>query len=148
MAVQPKAALQRAVVPTQFKIAALWAAMMFCYVYGDFFGLYSPGTLADMNMGKMGPLGVASDGVLVGVSLLIAIPSLMVFLSLVLPPAINRWANIVLGLIYPIPVLLTVLGSPPFYMMLSGIEIAINLVTVWYAWTWPRGSAVMIRDDG
>ena len=124
--------------PAQLKISALWAAMMFCYVYGDFFGLFTPGRLMDMNGGRMGPLGIATSTVLVGVSVLVAVPSAMVFLSLVLPPGINRWTNIALGLVYPATVLLTVAGAPPFYLLLSGLEIALNLAIVWYAWTWPK----------
>ncbi len=32
-------------VPIRLKLSALWAALMFCYVYGDYFGLYHPGQL-------------------------------------------------------------------------------------------------------
>jgi hypothetical protein len=130
-------------VPVKLKISALWAAMMFCYVYGDYFGLFSPGTLMDMNAGRMGPLGAATPAILVGLSVMLAVPSVMVFLSLVLPPAINRWTNIVLGLVYPAIVILTVRGSPPFYLFLSAVEIALNLTTVWYAWSWPRERSVI-----
>lgn len=35
--------------PAKVKLAALWASTMFCYIYGDYFGLYVTGTLADMN---------------------------------------------------------------------------------------------------
>ncbi len=51
--------------PTKAKLAVLWASTMFCYAYGDYFGLYVAGTLADMNRGSMGPLGHATPGVLV-----------------------------------------------------------------------------------
>ncbi len=77
--------------PAKVKLAALWASTMFCYIYGDYFGLYVAGTLADMNHGSMGPLGHATPGVLTGVSLMMAVPSLMVALSLLLPVgACNR----------------------------------------------------------
>jgi hypothetical protein len=51
---------------------------MFCYVYGDYFGLYHPGQLQGMLHGD-GPIGPTSQGTLVAVSILMAIPSLMVF---------------------------------------------------------------------
>jgi hypothetical protein len=66
------------------KLSALWTAILFCYVYGDFFGLYRPGNLKDMLDGG-GPLGPATQGSLVIVSALMAVPALMIFLSLVLP---------------------------------------------------------------
>jgi hypothetical protein len=41
---------------------------MFLYIYNDYFSLYTPGTIADIPAGRLGPLGQASAGVLVGVS--------------------------------------------------------------------------------
>ena len=35
-------------IPVRAKLSALWAALMFCYVYGDYFGLYVPGKLSGM----------------------------------------------------------------------------------------------------
>jgi hypothetical protein len=124
-------------VPTRLKLSALWAALMFCYVYGDYFGLYQPGKLQGMLQGD-GPLGPTSQGTLVAVSILMAIPSLMVFLPIVLPAALNRWANMVLALFYAGIVGLTMPGSWAFYLFLSAIEIVLSLLIVWQAWRWPR----------
>lgn len=126
-------------VPVRLKLSALWAALMFCYVYGDYFGLYRPGQLQDMLRGG-GPIGPSSQGTLVGVSILMAIPSLMVFLPIVLPPTFNRWANITLALIYAVIVGLTMPGSWAFYLFFSVVEIGLSLLIVWYAWSWPRVS--------
>ena len=30
------------------RLAALWASMMFCYVYGDILSLYKPGVIQDI----------------------------------------------------------------------------------------------------
>jgi hypothetical protein len=32
-------------VHVKIKISLLWASVMFCYIYGDYFGLYKPGAL-------------------------------------------------------------------------------------------------------
>jgi hypothetical protein len=29
----------------KLKLSALWASVMFCYIYGDYFELYKPGKL-------------------------------------------------------------------------------------------------------
>jgi hypothetical protein len=63
----------------RFKLSALWAALMFCYVYGDYFGLYVPGKLKGMLAGE-GPVGPVSEASLVMTALLLALPGLMVFL--------------------------------------------------------------------
>ncbi|MGP7795628.1 DUF6326 family protein [Sphingomonas sp. CLY1604] len=124
--------------PTKVKLAALWASTMFCYIYGDYFGLYVAGTLADMNHGGMGPLGHATPGVLTGVSLMMAIPSLMVALSLLLPASICRWACILLGLFYTAIMAVSLPGSEPFYKVLAAIEMALTLAITVVAIRWPR----------
>ncbi len=139
-------ALENRPVPIRIKLSALWAACMFCYVYGDYFGLFQAGRLSEMNAGRIGPLGDASPMVLVGVSLMMAIPSLMVFLSLVLPPVVCRWANIILGLVYTAIMLLTMPGAPPFYLTLGVIEVALTLAVAGCAWFWPKISASQTEE--
>lgn len=126
-------------VHVKLKLSALWAALMFCYIYGDYFDLYVPGKLKGMLAGD-GPTGPVSQGSLVTTSLLLAVPALMVFLSLVLMPRVNRWLNIVLGAFYIAIMLLTMQGAWWFYILLGVVEIAIGLMTVWYAWTWPKAA--------
>ena len=126
-------------VSVRAKLSALWAALMFCYIYGDYFGLYVPGKLSGMINGD-GPIGHVSQSTLIITSILLAVPGLMVFLSLVLPAAICRWGNIVLGAFYIAVMALTMPGTWSFYMLLGVIEIAVGLLTVWYAWSWPRQS--------
>jgi hypothetical protein len=125
-------------VPVKLKLSALWAAVMFCYVYADFFMLHEPGRLADMNDGILAPFGPATTLMMLGVSVMMVIPSVMVFLSLVLPPAANRWANIVLGAAYTIIILLTMIGAPLFYLFFGTVEVALTATIVRYGWAWPR----------
>ena len=84
------AALEDIQIPVKFKLSALWASVMFCYIYGDYFGLYQPGKLRGMLDGRMVPLGPTTQGVLLGTSIMMAIPSIMVFLSLALKPRLSR----------------------------------------------------------
>lgn len=100
---------------------------MFCYIYGDYFGLYVPGTLVDMNHGSMGPLGRATASVLMGVSLMMAVPSLMIALSLLLPARVCRWSCIFLGLFYTATMAVSLPGSEPFYKVLAVIEMTLTL---------------------
>ena len=124
--------------PAKVKLAALWASTMFCYIYGDYFGLYVAGTLADMNHGIIGPLGRATPAVLTGVSVMMAVPSLMVALSLLLPAHICRWACIVLGLFYTAIMAVSLPGSEPFYKVLAAIDIVLTLAITVVAVRWPQ----------
>ena len=124
--------------PVKLKLAALWTALMFCYVYADFFGLFVPGRLAGMNDGIMSPIGHATPYVLLATSAMMAVPSVMVFAALVIRPNINRWMNIVLGIAYALIIVLTMVGAPPFYLFFGTIEVALSLAIASYAWRWPR----------
>lgn len=125
-------------VSVRVKLSALWASTMFLYLYGDYFGLYKPGTLQSMLDGLMGPLGPTTQGILVGTALMMAIPSVMVILALVLPVRVNRVANIALGLLYTAIILATMPGAWHFYLMLGVVEAALTLAVAWTAWKWPR----------
>jgi hypothetical protein len=124
-------------VHVKLKLSALWAAVMFCYIYGDYFGLYVPGQLKGMLEGQ-GPIGATSQATLIATSLLMAVPGAMVFLSVVLPPRVDRWLNVLLGTLYTAIMLVTMPGSWAFYMILGVIEIMLTAAIVWYAWRWPR----------
>ena len=72
---------------------------MFCYIYADYFGLMAPGTLQSMLEGG-GPIGPSPPATLVAASIVLAVPSVMIFLSVALTPRMARWGNIVTGAIY------------------------------------------------
>ena len=132
------AELEDARVPVRLKLAALWTSVMFCYVYGDYFELYVPGKLQDMLNGEMA-LGAVTQGMLVGTATLMAIPSLMIFLSVALPATLSRWLNVGAGLFYAaIMLLILANGAWAFYMLFATIEVVLTLLVVWYAWRWPR----------
>jgi len=124
----------------KIKISALWVSVIFCYIYGDYFGLFVPGMLQGMLEGKIRPLGPATQGVLVGTSLMMAIPSVMVFLSLALKANLNRRVNIIFGAIYTVIILIT-MWNWAFYIFLGVVEIVLTALIVWYAWHWPKQEA-------
>ena len=124
-------------VNVRFKIAALWAATLFLFGYGDIFGFFRPGTIRDVMAGKVAGIQV-SQGFLLATSVYIAIPSAMVFLALVLSPAINRWTNIVLAGLYAVSVVLLSIGETwAYYYFLSAAEAILLVLIVWYAWRSP-----------
>jgi hypothetical protein len=124
-------------VPVKLKLAALWTSVMFLYIYADYFGLYVPGTLQKILGGEMPPLGRTTQGVLVFTSSMVAIPALMVFLSVALKPNLNRWLNVVMGVLYTLIICIT-MWSWDFYIVYGVLEIALTVLVVWYAWKWPR----------
>lgn len=75
----------------KIKLALLWSAVMFCYIYGDYFQLYVPGKVDGLISGQN---MLDNPFKLLMASLLLAIPALMVCLSVILKPVINRFLNL------------------------------------------------------
>lgn len=121
-------------VHVRIKLSALWASVMVCYIYADYFRLWEPGHLGDMAGGES---FLSTQGGALAASALMAIPSVMIFLPLVLPTRINRWVNIVLGVAYTVVIVVGMPGAWLFYIFFNVIEIALTLTVVLMAW---RGS--------
>ena len=122
----------------KMKLSALWVALMLVYIYCDIYSLFRTGQLEEMISGRMGPFPV-TQGSLLTASILMIIPAVMVFLSLTLRPTVNRWANIIFGVLYTVVNISNLIGETWIYYISSGVvEIALTLLIVWYAWKWPN----------
>ena len=129
-------------VDVRLKMSALWIAMLFLFAYGDIFGFFKPGQIGEVISGQVSGIKI-TQVFLLGASVYIAIASVMVFLSLVLKPSVNRWTNIVLAVLFIVSIAVSVVGETwAYFIFLSIAEIGLLLLIVWYAWTWPR------RDGG
>ena len=123
----------------KIKLSALWASVMFCYIYGDYFSFYVPKEIQGFISGET---KLDSPLKLFAASLLMTIPALMIFLSIALKPNISRWLNIIFGILYTaIMLVIAITSIAPwwaFYVFLAIIESGITLLIVWYAWKWPK----------
>jgi len=125
----------------KMKLSALWVTLMLLYIYADILSLFKEGAIKKMMEGFMGPFPV-TQGSLLSASILMMIPAVMVFLSLTLKPKVNRWANIILGVLYTFVNISLLIGEAwVFYMSFVVVEIALTLLIVGYAWKWrnPEG---------
>ncbi len=121
----------------RFKIAALWTSMMFVFLCVDLFSLYRADVRADIEAGKIAVFSIG-QGYLLGVTIYVALPSLMLFLSLVLPVTRARLANIVLAVLYGLTIVGSAVGEWNYFILGSAIEAALLAGIVYYAWTWPK----------
>jgi Family of unknown function (DUF6326) len=131
--------LQDFKINVKIKLSALWAAVMFCYIYGDYFSLYIPKQIEEFITGQT---LLNSPIKLLAASILMTVPALMIFLSIALKPEINKWLNIIFGIIYTaIMLLIAVTSIAPrytFYVFLAIVEVLITSLIVWYACKWPK----------
>ena len=125
-------------ISTQVKLAGLWAAVMFMYVYVDIFGFFKTGLIKDILVGKAGGFDITQTWML-SMLMLMTIPALMVYLSLALPAKANRYTNIGLGAIFIFIAVGTAAGaSGAYYIFGSTVEAILLAQVVWIAWKWPK----------
>lgn len=125
----------------RLKISALWISMLFLFAYGDIFGFFQEGQIEEVIAGEVSGIEI-TEPFLFAISVYIAIASVMVFLSLVLRPGVNRWSNIVLPILYIVSIVASAIGeTSAYFIFLSVVESALLLLIIWYAWTWPQREA-------
>jgi hypothetical protein len=139
-------ALEDLRMPVQAKLAAAWTSFMFLYIYVDYFHLYKPGVIDGILGGAVFEFDI-SQTLLTAFLTLIAIPILMVTLSMMLPARANRTINLVVASLY-IPVsMFNAVGESwtYFYGLSIGLEVLLLAFILRSAWTWPRTAAPATR---
>ena len=121
------------------KLALFWVALMFFYLYNDLFSFFKPGTVEELVGGSLEGI-VFTQELLFGAALLMALPSIMIFLSLTLKAKLNRMVNIIVGIFHMV-VLVGTLMVPGdlwvFYATYMVFEAVFIILIVWHAWKWP-----------
>ena len=116
---------------TRIVLSATWIVVMLIYLLGDVLRIYS----GDMTKG-MASVNF-NQAMWLGIAALMLIPILMVFLTLVLPQPIARWATIVVAGFFLLFNLVGVPGYPSWYdKFLLVVSILFNGVTIGHAWLW------------
>lgn len=117
----------------QIKLSLMWAALMLTYLLGDVLRIFS----GDAFSGKAGDLAQFTQGMWLGIAVLMVLPILMIVLSLILPYPINRWVNIILAAGF---FLFNLVGLPTYPgaydKFLLVISLVFNVMVVWTAWHW------------
>lgn len=123
----------------KIKLSALWTSVIFCYLYGDYFELYVPEKVDSLISGAN---VLDSPTKLLIASIILGIPSIMVALSVLLKPKLNRFLNIFFGVLFTLMMLLIGINSLTpwysFYVFLAFLESVITASIVWSAWNWPK----------
>lgn len=126
-------------IPVRAKLAATWTSFMFLYAYVDILNFFTPGVIEDILDGKVFEFDLSQTFSTTALTL-VAIPILMVVLSMTLPARANRITNLIVASVY-VPVT-TFNGVGESWLYFYGLGIVLELILlaliVRYAWTWPR----------
>lgn len=115
------------------KLSTLWIFVMFNMAFADIVGFMNPGALEEIMTGAVG--FEITQSLLLVFSIVLEIPIAMIFLSRILKYSVNRWANIIAGVI----TILFVIGggnTSLSYIFFATIEVVCMSIIVWYAWKW------------
>lgn len=124
-------------VPIPVKLALFWTSFMLLYLYVDYLHLYMPGSLKDLLAGKVFLFRVDPLFLLIAF-ISVAIPPLMIVLSVTLSARYNRIVNVVVAAVYIPYSLFNLAGEAWMHMWLAAvIEVGILLLIIRCAWRWP-----------
>ena len=113
-------------------LSIIWIAVMLTYLLGDVIRIFS----GDITIGEIQGAKF-TQGMGLGIAALMVTPILMVVLSLVLPHNVNRWANIIIAVIWFLFNLVGLPTYPGHYdKFLLAVSMVFSVATVWYAWRW------------
>ena len=118
-------------VDTRIILAGFWVAVMLTYLLGDVLRIFSG------DFEKMGGMQDVSQGMWVGIAILMLIPIIMLVLTLTLSYPAIRWVNIIVAIFWIIFYLTSLNTYPSAYdKFLLVVSVVFNVLTVWYAWKW------------
>ena len=131
-------------VSTKIKIASMWTSFMFLYAYVDYFHLYMPGSIEDILAGKVFVFDISYVFLSIAMTL-VAVPVLMIFLSIVLPAGLNRWLNMIVATLFIPYMLFNLVGDAWLHMYVAAaVEVFLLLLIIGHAWKWPR---IVLKDE-
>ena len=111
-------------------LAFLWIAVMLCYLLGDvmriFAGDFKPGEIEGKPM---------TQSMLIGMAVIMVIPIVMAFLSLIIDFPINGWVNIIVAIFFIIFNLAGMKGYKAYDIFLLIVSFVFNVLTIIYAVT-------------
>ena len=139
--------LENTQVPVQVKLAAAWTSFMFLYIYVDYFALYKPGVIDDILAGVVWEFQISQTLLTVFLAA-IAVPSLMIVLSVILPARANRVINLVVASVYIPFSMFNAVGESWTYFYGLGVvlEVIVLALVFRFAWTWPRTSSPSMTE--
>lgn len=146
---KPMTILEDRQVPIQAKLAAAWISLMFLYAYVDILAFFKPGVVDDILAGIVHEFNTGPTFVALALTLM-AIPSLMILLSTILPARVNRTINLVVAtLLIPVSIY-NADGESWTYFYFYGFSIGLEMLLLAFilrvAWTWPRTSSPSMTE--
>ncbi len=128
----------------RIKLSVLWLFWIFGFLVHMFLALFEKGVIEQIIAGEFVGIQITS-GAMLFFAIFMLVPLVMAPVSLILKDKANRWANVVVGIVYTGLCVFDSIGTAIFgisalsaYAILMYIShIVASALIVWYAWKWP-----------
>jgi len=120
----------------KIKISVLWLFWTVAFLITLMVGFFEPGVMEHIMEGELYGMQLTPELIL-ATTIMMLVPLVMAFLSLVLKDSMDRWANVALGIVYTGICVFDWLSSsvqPAYGVLLYIAKIAASALVVWYAW--------------
>jgi hypothetical protein len=120
-------------------LSTLWIVVMINMLKADILSLYIPGSVQGAAQ-TAASTGASIPQLMLGAAIIGQLAIAMIVLSRVLKYGINRWVNIVVGIVI-IAYIWGGMSSYPHYIFIASVETLCLLLIVWFAARWrnPEG---------
>ena len=121
----------------KIKVSVLWLFYVVALVAYMTLSGFEPGALEQVMAGEIGGIKITPELMLLFAIVFLA-PLVMAFLSLTLKDSINRWANIIVGIIFVILQLVAMIDAvallSAWMILMEVAKLLAPALIVWYAW--------------
>ena len=121
-------------IDTRALLSTLWIVVMINMLKADILSLYIPGAAEEVARTSASTGASIPQLMLIG-AMMGNISLAMILLSRVLKDGINRWVNIIVGVV-TIAYIWSGMASTPHYLFIASIETICLLLIIGIAWKW------------
>jgi hypothetical protein len=119
---------------TKVLLSTLWIVVMINMLKADILSLFIPGAADEVAKTALST-GTPIPQLMLGGAIMMEISIVMILFSRVLKYGLNRWVNILAGII----TIAFIVGGGvayPHYIFIAAVEVICLLLIVWFAWKW------------
>ena len=126
-------------IDTKVLLSTLWIVVMINMLKADILSLFIPGAAEEVAR-TSARMGASIPQLMLIGAIMGQLGFAMIILSRVLKYGINRWVNIVVGIV-TIAYIWGGMASYPHYIFIASVETVCLLLIIGFAWTWRNGEA-------
>jgi hypothetical protein len=124
----------------KIRVSVLWLFYTAAFLAALILGTLEPGVMKQfLDTGEVGGLKIGQE-VLLFFAIMMLVPLVMASLSLTLKNSVNRWANVIVGIVYvgfQLFALVETLTSQTVYayaILVETTKLVVPAIIVWYSW--------------